>query len=47
MVFEKNIANTPRPVVWSDLFNRAASVEGGAIKQIAPHLLSHLFFKNY
>jgi hypothetical protein len=31
-------------MVWRDLFYRAASTEGGAIKQIAPRLLLHLFF---
>jgi hypothetical protein len=30
--------------VWRDLFNRASSVEGSAIKQIPPLFLSHLFF---
>jgi hypothetical protein len=29
------------------LFNRAASAEDDAIKQIAPHLLLHLLFNNY
>jgi len=31
-------------MAWRDLFNRATSAEGGAIKQIAPRLLSNLFF---
>jgi hypothetical protein len=44
--FEKR-ANFAPLMAWRDLFNRAASAEGGAIKRIAPHLLSHLFYNNY
>ena len=33
--------------MWRDLFNRAASADGGEIKQIAPRLSFHLSFKDH
>jgi hypothetical protein len=32
--------------VWRELFTRAASAEGGASKQLAPHQ-AHLFLKDH
>jgi len=35
-----------RPTLWRELFTRAASAEGGASKQLAPHQ-GHLFLEDH